>query len=464
MINELIQYLKSSKAFGNKFKSNDIQFILLTSGGYRKYAKSRIVVIIFDGSKPILVMKFYKNSDSISDEFKTQNQIYDIYGDLISKPLGIEYCNDYNLFIEEPVLGKNLTRHVYENLNQNSLVEIFTNLFTFYGHLNSHLEPSNIENFIKEIDLVFQNFYSHFKISNSHKDMIEYLKLEFIKNFENKNIFQRFSNCDFILNNFIINDNNMTLTDFEFSKKTHLYFLEWFQLFRYQWITSNSYIHDLTISEISEPFYNLGLKEFSNYKTNEKFELSCRLIFEITDFIKRIDVSSLSTCNTLIRDMEVFLNELSSRFDTPNIKQKKPNLEDSEKEFFKKEHDKLIQYKNNNDELIDIRISNDEYKLKLKKTFEELDKIRRDFDTEKYLNEHLRNHNDELRKELDNTRNHNDELRKELDNTRNHNDELRKEIKRMVSDHENYKNSIENSSLWKLLKNFDKLSGKKQSD
>ena len=206
-------------------------------------------------------------------------------------------------------------------------------------------------------------------------------------------------------------------------------------------------------------------------KTNEKFELSCRLIFEITDFIKRIDVSSLSTCNTLIRDMEVFLNELSSRFDTPNIKQKKPNLEDSEKEFFKKEHDKLIQYKNNNDELIDIRISNDEYKLKLKKTFEELDKIRRDFDTEKYLNEHLRKDNEEFRKvnkaihrELDNTRNHNDELRKELDNTRNHNDELRKEIKRMVSDHENYKNSIENSSLWKLLKNFDKLSGKKQSD
>ena len=292
MINELIQYLKSSKTFGNKFKTNDTKFILLTSGGYRKYAKSRIVTIIFNNSQPILVIKFYKSLNSLSDEFKIQNQMYDIYGNLISKPLGEENFNGYNLLIEEPVTGKNLTRYVYENLNQNSLIEIFTIIFNFYESLNSNLELSDIENFNKEIDLLFENFYLNYKISNSHKIMIENLKLEFLKNFENKTIFQRFSNCDFILNNFIISDNKITLTDFEFAKKTHLYFLDWLQLFRYQWIISNDYLHDLINSKISDNFFNLGLKEFSNYSTNKKFAISCRLIYEISDFTKSFTVSS----------------------------------------------------------------------------------------------------------------------------------------------------------------------------
>ena len=178
MINELIEYLKSSKTFGNKFKSNDTKFILLTSGGYRKYAKSRIVTIIFNDSQPILVVKFYKSHNSSSNEFKIQNQIYDIYGDLISKPLSEENYNGYNLLIEEPIIGKNLTRHVYENLNQNSLIEIFTTIFNFYENLNSGLELSSIEDFNKEIDLLFQNFYSNYKIFDSHKDMITNLKLE----------------------------------------------------------------------------------------------------------------------------------------------------------------------------------------------------------------------------------------------------------------------------------------------
>ena len=84
-----------------------------------------------------------------------------------------------------------------------------------------------------------KSFNSNYTISQSHKDMIINLKLEFLKNFENKPIFQRFSNNDFILNNFIISDNKIRLTDFEFAKKTHLYFLNWLQFFKYQWILSN---------------------------------------------------------------------------------------------------------------------------------------------------------------------------------------------------------------------------------
>ena len=181
MINELIEHLKSSKTFGTKFKSNDTKFIFLTSGGYRKYTKSRIVTIIFNDSQPILIIKFYKSHNSLSHEFKIQNQIYEIYGDLISKPLSEMNYNGYNLLIEEPIIGKNLTRHIYENLNQNSITSIFTSIFNFYESLNSNLELSNFENFNKEIDLLFKNFNSNYKISNSHKDMIINLKLEFLK-------------------------------------------------------------------------------------------------------------------------------------------------------------------------------------------------------------------------------------------------------------------------------------------
>ena len=404
MINELIQYLKSSKTFGNKFKSNDTKFIFLTSGGYRKNTKSRIVLIIFNNSQPILVIKFYKSPNSLSDEFKIQNKIHDIYGNLISKPLGEENFNGYNLLIEEPVTGKNLTRYVYENLNQNSLIEIFTTIFNFYETLNSNLELSNIENFNKEIELLFEKFYSNYAISQSHKDMIENLKSEFIKNFENKTIFQRFSNCDFILNNFIINDNKIILTDFEFAKKTHLYFLDWLQFFRYQWIVSNDYLYDLINSKISDKFFNLGLKEFSNYRTNKTFDLSCRLIYEISDFTKRFSISSPSTCKSLISDMEKLLDELNFRSENPNIQPKKHDLTISENEFFKKEYEKLT---NKN----------------MDQSTSEFIKIQR-------------------------------KLEDQLNFREDH-------IKKLEFDHKNYKNNIENSIIWKFVRFLDKLFGKK---
>ena len=400
MINELIEYLKSSKTFGNKFKSNDTKFIFLTSGGYRKNTKSRIVVIVFNNSQPILVIKFYKSPNSSSDEFKIQNEIHNIYGNLISKPLGEENYNGYNLLIEEPVTGKNLTRYVYENLNQNSLIEIFTTIFNFYKTLNSNLESSDIKNFNKEIEELFEKFYSNYTISQSHKDMIKNLKLEFIKNFENKTIFQRFSNCDFILNNFIINDNKIILTDFEFAKKTHLYFLDWLQFFRYQWIVSNDYLYDLINSKIPDNFFNLGLKEFSNYRTNKKFELGCRLIYEISDFTKRFTVSSPSTCKLLISDMDKLLDELNFRYENPNIQPKKHDLTNSENDFFKKEYKKLT---NKNMEQSTIEFMKIEKKLEDQPNFSE------------------------------------------------------ESFKKLEFDYNNYKNNVENSIIWKFVRFLDKL-------
>ena len=468
MINQLIQSLKSSKNFGNKFKSNDTHYVFLTSGGYRKYDKGRIVVIVFDGSEPRLVVKFYKNSDSISNEYETQTQIYKIYENLITKPLGIERINDYDILVEEPALGKNLTRYVYENLNKYALLDVFKLVFAFNKNLNSKLEVSNIQNLTKEVDQLFQTFYSNIKISNSHEDMIKNLRLIFLKNFENKKIFQRFSNNDFILNNFIINKNKITLTDFEFSTKTHLYFLEWFKFFRYQWVVSNDYIHDLTVSEIADPFYNLGLREFSNYKINEKFELACRLIFEIFDFINRFSISSSSTHKTLIVDMNKFLSELNSRFDKPNVVQKESNLDSSEKAFFNDEYQKLIKYKKSIDELLDLRKSNDEYNLRLKNTFEYLDKSERGFKDQKFLTENLRKRNDGLHDEVVKLREHNDELRNEIKRLELDHENFKKSMqashenfkKSIQASHENYKRSVESSLPWKFARILDKLLGK----
>ncbi len=425
MINQLIRSLRSSKNFRNRFKSDEINYVLLTSGGYRKYDKNRLVVIIFDSSEPRLVVKFYKNTNSISNEFKIQTQIYDIYGDLITKPLGLECLDDYELFIEEPILGKNLTRYVYENLNQNSLLEIFKLVFTFYKNLNFHVETSNIQNFTKEIDFIFQTFNSNFKISNSHIDMIKNLKLEFIKNFENKKIYQRFSNDDFILNNFIINDNKITLTDFEFSKKTHFYFFDWFQFFKYQWIISNDYLHDLTISKISDNFFNLGLKEFSNYRANEKFELACRLIYEISDFNKRFNISSASTCKLLIQDMEKLLDDLDLRYKNPNVILKESNLESSEKEFFKGEHDKLIDYKKNTDELIYLRQSIVDLKFKIDEHFQKIQFFKQAIkDKDAYLDQAIKDKEEYL----------------------NH----------VIKDYKAVIYKIKNSKSWKILHIFDK--------
>jgi len=468
MIDQLIQSLKSSENFGNKFKSNDTHFALLTSGAYRKYDKGRIVVIVFDGSEPRLVLKFYKNSDSISDEYETQTQIHKIYGNLISKPLGIERINNYDILVEEHILGKNLTRYVFQNLNNYALLDVFKLISTFNKNLNSKLEISNIQNLTKEIDQLFQTFYSNFEILNSHEDLIKNLRSVFLKNFENKKIFQRFSNNDFVLNNLIIHKNKLTLTDFEFSTKTHLYFLEWFKFFRYQWIISNDYIHDLTVSEITDPFYELGLKEFSNYKTNEKFELACRLIFEIFDFTKRFSISSPSTHKTLISDMKKFLNELNSRYNNPNIVQKESNLDSSEKEFFNDEYQKLTQYNKSIDELLDLRKSNDEYNLTLKTTFENLDKSERGFKEQEFKVKNLRKRNDELHDEITKLRDHNDELRNEIKRLELEHENFKKSMqashenfkKSMQASHENYKRSVESSLPWKFARILDKLLGK----
>ena len=65
---------------------------------------------------------------------------------MIAKPLGIERINDYDILVEEPILGKNLTRYIPQNLNKHALLEVFKLIFAFNKNLNSKLEISNIQN------------------------------------------------------------------------------------------------------------------------------------------------------------------------------------------------------------------------------------------------------------------------------------------------------------------------------
>ena len=319
IIDKLIHDSKYDKYFDTNKK---LSYVMISTGGYRPYEKSRIVFLILQDDLPSLVVKFYKQPNGlIQNEFKTQEIIYKkCEGKGISKPLGLLIVNDFEIMVEEGIKGKNLDRYISDNPFQNSIELVMYQINSLYNHLNNLLEPSTFDAFNKEVNQFLDKFMRLYSLTDNELLTVKECVSVYLQNFKNKKLFKRYSNGDFQSRNFILDDENVTLIDFEDAHETHFYHFDWFRFFKYQYSLSNDYFYSVLIDmDINDPLIISSLAEFTKSRSNKQFDIASRMIFEIKEYVQRSDSLSLGLLHDEKKNMKQFISDVSLRLNDKQV-------------------------------------------------------------------------------------------------------------------------------------------------
>lgn len=311
VIESIINRLKEDPKYGTMVDSKS-SYIMISTGSYRPYDKGRINFLIFKDNKPTVVVKFYKQpNDSLEKEFKTQKLVYEKLGAKgISKPLGIVHLDNMQLLLEEAIVGKSLERYLFDNHDKKSIQSIMQKVLILYHAMNDTQELSSFEDFSKEVDQIVEKFTKLYLPNPNEIETIKDGITIFLEHFKNNKIYKRFSNGDFVPKNLIVNG-DVTLIDFEFAEETHLYFLDWFRFFKYQFALPNNSLFEMLHTEITDQHFMSALRSFSNNYPDDEFNLVCRLVFEIKDYVLRWPVTSDALYPEKKKEMHYLIEKIS---------------------------------------------------------------------------------------------------------------------------------------------------------
>jgi hypothetical protein len=381
IIDKLIHDSKYDKYFDTNKK---LSYVMISTGGYRPYEKSRIIFLILQDDVPSLVVKFYKQPNGlIQNEFTKQEIIYKKCGGKgISKPLGVLIINDFEIMVEEGVNGKNLDRYLSDNPSQNSVELVMYKINSLYNHLNNLREPSTFDAFTKEVNQFFDKFIHLCSLSENELLTVKECVSIFLQNFKNEKIFKRYSNGDFQSRNFILDGENITLIDFEDAHETHFYHFDWFRFFKYQYSLSNDYFYSIIIDmKTNDHFIVSSLAEFTKYRSNKLFDIASRMIFEIKEYVQRSDSLSSGLLYDEKKNIKQFISDVSLRLnDKQTINTQTFSLNDrlsSKKNFYHNVHSKIHGYVEFDPKIQNIPKEFEKLENKIKKLVSEKESLKR---------------------------------------------------------------------------------------
>jgi hypothetical protein len=385
MIKSIIDKLKHDSKYDQYFDTTKkLSYVMISTGAYRPYEKGRIVFLILQDNTPSLVAKFYKQPNGlIQNEFKIQEIIYKkCGGNGISKPLGILIINGIEIMVEEGIKGRSLERHISDNPSQNSVKSVMYKINSLYNHLNNLLEPSTFDALNKEVNHLLDRFMHLYSLSDNELLTVRECISIFLQNFKNEKIFKRYSNGDFESRNLILDDENITLIDFEDVNETHLYYFDWFRFFKYQYSLPNDYFYSIILnSEINDHYIISSLAEFTKYRSNKQFDIASRMMFEIKEYVQRSDSLSLALLDDEKKNMKRFISDVSSRLkEKQMINTQTFSSNDmlfSEKEFYHNTHSKIREYTETDSKIQNIQKEIVKQEKKIKKLLSENESLQR---------------------------------------------------------------------------------------
>ena len=385
MIKSIINSLTNDSTYNQYFDPNKkLSYVMISTGGYKPYEKGRIVFLILQDNIPSIIVKFYKVPNGlIQDQFKKQEIIYKKCGGKgIPKPLGILMFNDTQIMIEEGVNGKNLERYISDNPSQDLVKSVMRRIISLYDHLNNMLEPSTFDAFNKEVDQILDKFIKLYSPSENELLTVRECISIFFQDFKNEKIFKRYSNGDFISRNLIVDDENITLIDFEYANETHLYLFDWFRFFKYQFSLSNDYLYNIIINtEINDDLFISSLREFTKHRSNKQFDVASRLIFEIKEYVLRSDSLSLALYNEEKKGMSSFISDISSRLHEKHVVNTQTSSSNdmlvSEKEFYHNTYSKIHEYAESDNKIQNIQKKIIKQEKRIKELVNETESLQR---------------------------------------------------------------------------------------
>ena len=385
MIKSIINSLTNDSTYNQYFDPNKkLSYVMISTGGYKPYEKGRIVFLILQDNVPSIIAKFYKVPNGlIQDQFKKQEIIYKKCGGKgIPKPLGILMLNDTEIMIEEGVNGKNLERYISDNPSQDLVKSVMHRIISLHDHLNNMLEPSTFDAFNKEVDQILDKFIKLYSPSENELLTVRECISIFFQDFKNEKIFKRYSNGDFISRNLIVDDENITLIDFEYANETHLYLFDWFRFFKYQFSLSNDYLYNIILNtEINDDSFISSLREFTKHRSNKQFDVASRLVFEIKEYVLRSDSLSLVLYNEEKKGMNSFISDISSRLHEKHVVNTQTSSSNdilvSEKEFYHNTYSKIHEYAESGNKIQNIQKKIIKQEKRIKELVNETESLQR---------------------------------------------------------------------------------------
>ena len=385
MIKSIINSLTNDSTYNQYFDPNKkLSYVMISTGGYKPYEKGRIVFVILQDKIPSIIVKFYKVPNGlIQDQFKKQEIIYKKCGGKgIPKPLGILMFNDTEIMIEEGVNGKSLERYISDNPSQDLVKSVMHRIISLHDHLNNMLEPSTFDAFNKEVNQILDKFIKLYSPSENELLTVRECISIFLQHFKNEKIFKRYSNGDFISRNLIVDDENITLIDFEYVNETHLYFFDWFRFFKYQFSLSSDYLYSIILNtEINDDSFISSLREFTKHRSNKQFDVASRLVFEIKEYVLRSDSLSLTLYNEEKKGMNSFISDISSRLHEKHVVNTQTSSSNdilvSEKEFYHNTYAKIHEYAESDNKIQNIQKKIRKQEKRIKELVNETESLQR---------------------------------------------------------------------------------------
>ena len=282
----------------------------------------------------------------IQKQFKKQEIIYKkCNGKGISKPLGVKMLNNIQMLIEEGINGKNFEKYISENPSQDLIKSIMRKIITLHDNFDNIQEPSTFDALNTEVDQLIDQFIKDYFPNEKELFTIRECISIFLQHCKKKKIYKRYSNGDFTPRNLIVDNVDITLTDFEFVEETHLYFLDWLRFFKQQFVLPNDYLYEILNSEIKDPYFISALREFTKYRSHEKIDVAFRLVIEIKHYVLRSNVLSPALYEAYNKEMNKLISEITSRLNekkiTNNQNSSFSGALSSEKEFYHSIYDNI---------------------------------------------------------------------------------------------------------------------------
>jgi hypothetical protein len=314
-VKSILENVRKNPNYEDFFKNDELSYLLINSFKNRKNEKQRQTIIFHDKLTPKIAISYHlHNSKIIEDEFELQQSMYEKYGNtMIPEPLEIITIQNKKILIRKAIPGSDCELILSRNPSNHYIENIVKKIINFHNQLNSKLENSTFEKFENEINMLSTNFISTYQPDHDETQIIENCIDFILNNFKNKPIFERFSNGDFILRNLILHDDTIHLIDFEHGEKTHLYFLEWFRFFKFQASIPTNYFYKIIEKISNDNTILMSAKDFSDFYTNDKNDVSFRLLFEIKNYLLQCSVQSQNNKEQLDNEMKNFLYTITNR-------------------------------------------------------------------------------------------------------------------------------------------------------
>ncbi len=302
MIDLIITELKRNPGIRECYGNLDsLHYALISTGGYRRYEKSRVVFILFTESGiPIFVVKLYKAvtmNGQIEKEYSAQLQVYNTFSPnrlKIPRPLTLLDVNGYKVIVEEACPGKSLYRILGENPSTQKTIQIVEWANKVQNLLNERLIPSTFSGLETEVQALMTNFITVYKPIESEERLLNIHMSEYLNRQKDADIYRRFTNGDFITKNIIVTPNKGApiLIDYEFVEETHLYQLDWFRFFSYGLFTKAESIAAVShlVSEDTTIPMAMGFWGLSNDLDSHQNSIAMWLLFLMKDMVTKMEV------------------------------------------------------------------------------------------------------------------------------------------------------------------------------